>query len=157
MNNGVSTPAGDKLSYRCISKQQLTDAAAEGINIAFVGDDVSIKRMLLPTAAELNEHDGQREPGELSRALMIRQNAIAKAERAEVYGWTLFSSGCDLLAVPKAAQKLSRKLAARYPRQRFVVSQWLDEQLIDKKWYQQALAVGARGKCDPCCRRPRAV
>ena len=144
LNNEVSTPEGEHVAHRCIAKQQLLEAAAEGVNLAFIGRDVGVRQLMLPTAGGAEADGQQRDASDLTKAIAGRDDdALAvTAERCAVYDWSFFGGGCDTRKLHKAALRLSAHLSARHPQQRFLVAYHLAPEVVTRKLWLKRYRVG---------------
>lgn len=142
LNNDVTVhdSDGEKVlaAHRLVSKTQLLDAAAAGINFAFIGRGVSVERLIVPTV-EIDDA-GPRHTGDVGTALLERPRAelANTALSSEVTRWRFFGGKPAESYLVKRATRLQRRLSRRYPDMRFlVVHRRAPEELAKHAWIKK--------------------
>ncbi|MEQ9319780.1 MAG: hypothetical protein RIF41_11525, partial [Polyangiaceae bacterium] len=142
LNNEVETPAGALPARRIVGKAQVIAAAEAGIDVLFVGKNVGIGHMLVPTHRQPDLED---EPAEWSMLLdqlheADRPTLERVVGRAAIHDWDGLGRGPSEDKLVKHAQALSERLAARYPDLRFTVVHDFGARLVKKTlWFKRWL------------------
>ncbi|MEZ4441304.1 MAG: hypothetical protein R3B72_19545 [Polyangiaceae bacterium] len=146
LNNHVETPAGEDSAHRVIGKPTVVAAAAHGIDVLFVGNDVGIQQLLEPThlldlampeAGEVEDASEEEVPlAEVLEKSLVKQSTDALAltrARGAVYDMDWLGRGPDTRVMAKTANRILRRLAARHPSLRLVAVTHVDKR-VDKRF-----------------------
>ena len=147
LNNPIESAAGSTQPAQLVDKQQLLEAAAAGINVAFIGEQVELAQLMLPlggapVAADSGKHPGLTQWLDKLTETTDRELLAALRDRIDVTKWKIFGGCVSASVTEQAALALQKRLQRRFPDQRFVVVHEQEPRLIGKKLWARHWHVG---------------
>ena len=120
LDNEIEGPSGPTYPHVFLDDEQVTRAAAAGLDLALIGRGMKLERLLVP--AEERPRDAAASPAESPAALIAAARASAR-NTTTVYRtyWLRWWAKPSAAWLAKQANKLSARLADAVPEQRHVV------------------------------------